>query len=154
MKTKSARAFAEENGVTLRAVQAHMKKYAAELEGHIVRYGAPRGTYLDETAQEIIAAHLVKDPVAVMDTALTEEVERLRAELDEARRQTIALLEEKAALSERALKAETAQALAEATQEDQERRIQEAEERAAAAEETIRALKNRSLWQRITRRGE
>lgn len=168
MGIKSLRDFATENGVTVRAVQKHITKYADELEGHLTRYGAPRGTYLDEYAQEFIAGHFVKDPIAVIDNSLSDENERLKAELEAANKRIIALLEERTALTERALQAEAHKAIAEASQQDHERRTAEAEtraqrleeelvaanERAAEAEAETTKLKSRSLWQRITRWGE
>lgn len=168
MGIKSLRDFAAENGVTVRAVQKHIAKYADELEGHLTRYGAPRGTYLDEYAQEFIAGHFVKDPIAVIDNSLSDENERLKAELEAANKRIISLLEERTALTERALQAEAHKAIAEASQQDQERRTAEAEtraqqledelatakERAAEAEAETMKLKSRSLWQRITRWGE
>lgn len=154
MGMMSLRDFAASNGVTIRAVQKHVAKYAEDLEGHITRYGPPRGTYIDEEAQKILSAHLIGDPVAVMDNELTKENERLRSELEAANQRIIALLEERTALTERALQAEATKALAEATQQEQEQRAMEAEERAATAEEAIQKLKGRTLWQRIRRWGE
>ena len=154
MGTKSLRDFAEENGVTLRAIQKHIKKYESELTGHMVRYGPPRGTYIDDAAQEILAAHLVKDPIAVMDTALSEEVERLRKELEEANQKIIALLEERTELTERAVKAEATKALAETTARDQAAKVQELEGKLTAAEDHAKKLQGRNLWQRIIRWGE
>ena len=156
MGIKSLRDFATENGVTVRAVQKHIAKYADDLEGHLTRYGAPRGTYLDEFAQDFIA------------NSLSDENERLKAELAAANNRIISLLEERTALTERALQAEAHKAIAEASQQDQERRAAEiearaqsledelaaAKERAAEAEAETSKLKGRSLWQRITRWGE
>lgn len=161
MGLKSLRDFATENGVTLRAVQKHIQKYAQDLGDHVVRYGPPRGTFIDETAQEILQKHLVGDPIAVMDHALSDEVEKLRAELDNAQKRIMTLLEEKNALlaerttlTERALQAETRMALAEASQEDQEQKVRDLEAKLAESEETTRRLKGRTLWQRIRRWGE
>ena len=154
MGTKSLRDFAEENGVTLRAIQKHIKKYESELKDHMVRYGPPRGTYIDDVAQEIIAAHLVKDPIAVMDTTLAEEVERLRGELEEANKRIIALLEEKASLAEKVITAEATKAIAETTARDQAAKVQELEGKLTEAEDETKKLKGRSLWQRIIRWGE
>lgn len=154
MELKSLRDFAEEKNITLRAVQKHLRNHQGELDGHIVRYGPPRGSFLDEYAQEYISGLLVGNPVAVMDNALQEEVERLQAELAEANKKIVALLEEKNALTERALQAESVKALAEATTHSQERTIQDLETRLTEAEETTRKLKGRSLWERITRKWE
>ena len=154
MGSMSLRDFADANGVTLRAVQKHIQKHEDELTGHMVRYGPPRGTYIDEVAQEIIAGHLVKDPIAVMDTTLSEEVERLRGELEEANKRIIALLEERTELTERAVKAEATKALAETTARDQAAKVQELEGKLTAAEDHAKKLQGRTLWQRIIRWGE
>ena len=154
MGSMSLRDFAEANGVTLRAMQKHVQKYESELKDHMVRYGPPRGTYIDDVAQEIIAAHLVKDPIAVMDTTLSEEVERLRKELEEANQKIIALLEERTELTERAVKAEATKALAETTARDQAAKVQELEGKLSEAEAHAKKLQGRTLWQRIIRWGE
>ena len=154
MDYKSLRDYAQEHGITLRAAQRHIKNHENDLSGHIVRYGPPRGTYIDEYAQEYIAGLLVGHPVEVMDNSLSDEIERLRSELEDAQRRIISLMEERNQLTERALQAEAAQALAEATQEKQAERIQAAEERALQAEEMTQKLKGRNLWQRLTRWGE
>lgn len=161
MELKSLKDFAQEKNVTMRAIQKHVKNHESELEGHVIRYGPPRGTFIDEYAQEYISDLLVGHSVEVMDTALREEVERLRAELEEAQKRVIVLLEERNQLTERALQAENTRELAEATRQAQDDRIQELEgklseatERATQAEETAQKLKSRSLWQRITRWGE
>ncbi len=154
MAHKSLRDFAAEHGVTLRAVQKHVQKHESELGSHIIRYGPPRGTYLDDEAQAYITERLVGSPVAVMDTTLTDENERLRVELEQARQRIIDLLEERTALTERALQAETVKALAEATSQEQEQKVQDLETKLAETEETLQKLKGRSLWQRIRRWGE
>lgn len=161
MQLKSLRDFADEKKVSMRSLQKHIKNHESDLEGHIVRYGPPRGTFIDEYAQEYISSHLVGYSVEVVDTALQEEAERLRAELEAANKRIISLLDERIALTERALQAENTRELAEATRQAQDERIQELEgklseatERALQAEETAQKLKGRTLWQRIRRWGE
>lgn len=58
--------FARECGVTDRAILKHIKKYEAELSGHIERRGA-NGTWIDETAEEIIRSRMIKHPMIVND---------------------------------------------------------------------------------------
>lgn len=161
MELKSLRDFAKEKNITIRAVQKHVKNHEGELKGHVVRYGPPRGSFLDEYAQEFISDLLVGHQVEVMDNALSEEIERLQAELAEANKRIMALLDERTALTERALQAESQKALAEATSQDQEQKVLDQEQRILALEEKLteaqelnQKLKGRSLWQRITRRWE
>ena len=125
METKALRDFATEQGITLRALQKHVKKHENELDGHIIRYGPPKGTYLDEYAQEYLSGLLVGHPLAVLEE----------------------LQDEKADLLERAIKAEAAKALTETNTRDQAARIE-------ALEGELDGLKKRTLWQRITRWGE
>ena len=147
METKALRDFATEQGITLRALQKHVKKHENELDGHIIRYGPPKGTYLDEYAQEYLSGLLVGHPLAVLDDNLSQELERVRIELEAAQKRIIELQDEKADLLERAIKAEAAKALTETNTRDQAARIE-------ALEGTIEALKKRTLWQRIRRWGE
>lgn len=147
METKALRDFATEQGITLRALQKHVKKHENELDGHIIRYGPPKGTYLDEYAQEYLSGLLVGHPLAVLDDNLSQELERVRIELEAAQKRIIELQDEKADLLERAIKAEAAKALTETNTRDQAARIE-------ALEGEIDGLKKRTLWQRITRWGE
>lgn len=147
METKALRDFATEQGITLRALQKHVKKHENELDGHIIRYGPPKGTYLDEYAQEYLSGLLVGHPLAVLDDNLSQELERVRIELEAAQKRIIELQDEKADLLERAIKAEAAKALTETNTRDQAARIE-------ALEGELDGLKKRTLWQRITRWGE
>ena len=58
--------FARLHGVTPRAVQQLVKKYENELEGHFERKGQ-NGTWLDQTAQEFLREHMIKNTVTVYD---------------------------------------------------------------------------------------
>lgn len=64
-------------GITDRAVQKHLQKYAAEFEGHVDRQG-PSGTWLDDTAQEILRSKIKRQPIAVFEE--DPRVERLQTE--------------------------------------------------------------------------
>lgn len=68
--------FARENGVTDRNIQKHVKKYAAELDGHVIKKG-PGGTWLDEYAQKFIKDHMMFNPIVVYDQP-KEELEKLK----------------------------------------------------------------------------
>ena len=154
MEYKRLADFAAERGVTVRSIQRHVQRHANELSGHVKRYGAPKGTYLDDFAQSYIAEHLLRDSVAVMDTALTEEIERLKLELEEAHRKIIQLQDERNQLTERALTAENTKALADAAVDRLQADLTAATVRAETAEAETAKLKSRGLWARITRKHE
>ena len=59
--------FARECGVTDRTVLYNISAMEQELAGHIERKGK-RGTWIDETAEEIIRSRMVKHPLIVQDT--------------------------------------------------------------------------------------
>lgn len=59
--------FARECGVTDRTVLYHISAMEKELSGHIERKGK-KGTWIDETAEEIIRSRMVKHPLIVQDT--------------------------------------------------------------------------------------
>lgn len=154
MDFKSLREFAAEKKVTMRAIQRHIKNHESDLEGHIVRYGPPKGTYIDETAQEYISELLVGYPMEVVDTELQAENERLRNELDELQKRVIQLQDEKAGLLERALEAENRRELVETTVTAAEEKILRLESDVRELTDANKKLKSRSLWQRIIRYGE
>ena len=74
---KKLQDFAREMGITDRAVQKHLQKYAAEFEGHVERKG-PGGTWLDETAQEILRGKIKRQPITVFEE--DPRIERLQSE--------------------------------------------------------------------------
>lgn len=58
--------FARSQGVTDRAIQKHLKTYAAELDGLFQRKG-PNGTWLTEEACEILRSKMKQAPTAVFE---------------------------------------------------------------------------------------
>lgn len=74
------RDFAAANGVTERTMQKHLRKLETELAGHYDRRG-PAGTWIDETAQQMILSKLQRSLPAVVDTGVLEENARLKDEL-------------------------------------------------------------------------
>ena len=72
--------FATQMGVTDRAVQKHMKKYAPELEGLYQRKG-PNGTWLTDEACEILRSKMRQTPAAIIEP--DSRVERLEARVRE-----------------------------------------------------------------------
>lgn len=194
--------FARQMGVTDRAIQKHLKKYAAELEGLYQRKG-PNGTWLTEEACEILRNKMRQQPIAVADAktvsekeAAEAEAKRLSKELEAARKLITEMAQWKADNAMAIAAADQTKLLLESTkmelaQEKQahaddnaankliiaskDAEIQEVREnaqqavqdcqnaqqdaadqrqRAEDAEAQIRALKNRNLWERMTRKGE
>lgn len=73
--------FAQECGVTDRAIQKHIQKHEDALRGHFERHG-PNGTWLDDFAQDYIKGLMVQRPLTVVsDTRLTLENEELRQKM-------------------------------------------------------------------------
>lgn len=75
--------FAVAHGVTDRAIQKHLQKYADELEPHVQRKG-PDGTWLTDTAQDILRSKMKTNPVLIMDennSAIYEENKKLKEDL-------------------------------------------------------------------------
>lgn len=98
--------FARQCGVTDRAIQKHLKTYAAELDGLYQRKG-PNGTWLSDEACEILRSKIKRQPMVILDAEQNEKLQNLEnenkkllQELAEARRLIVekqdALLEAKA----------------------------------------------------------
>ena len=103
--------FARQLGVTDRALQKHLKNYAAEFEGLYQRKG-PNGTWLTDEACELLRSKMRQQPIVVGDAQAQDD-------LDAAKERIAELLEEKAALAARVAalsdwKAEKSMLLAEA----------------------------------------
>ena len=133
------RDFAAANGVTERTMQKHLRKLETELAGHYDRRG-PAGTWIDETAQQMILSKLQRSLPAVVDTSILEENERLKNELLAVYRQNTELLEENKGQQKLLLAAENvANQLNDANTrvEELKGRVSQEAERADAAENKI-----------------
>ena len=175
MEYKSLKQFAMERNITIRSLQKHIKNHEEELAGHVIRYGPPRGTFIDGEAEDFLSGLLIGHPLAVVDTSTIEENKRLKNELDELKGKVISLMEERDQLKEiasaaekKAIEAENKLALSELTATHTEEKVHQLEdevqnlrtnlstvtERAEQAEDSIQKLKSRSWWQRLRRIGE
>lgn len=79
--------FARQQGVTDRAIQKHLKTYAAELEGLFQRKG-PNGTWLTEEACNILRSKMKQAPITIMEPdarvgELMDRIKELENRLDE-----------------------------------------------------------------------
>lgn len=82
----SIKDYAKESGVTYEAVRQQVKRYQAELEGHIHIQG--RTQYLDDVAVAILNSHRSVNPIVVYDKGAGEDFRALQQELAEARAET------------------------------------------------------------------
>lgn len=71
--------FAKECGVTDRAIQKHLVKYADELNGLYERKG-PNGTWLSDAACDVLRSKMKQQPIVVSDGSLARQAEELKAE--------------------------------------------------------------------------
>lgn len=67
--------FAKQVGTSPNNIRGHIKKYAAELEGHIEVIPKRGGTWLDAKAQEIIRGKMRIDTVIIHDNRVNELLE-------------------------------------------------------------------------------
>lgn len=81
----SIKDYAKESGVSYEAVRQRVKRYEAELTGHIHKQG--RVQYLDDIAVAFLNDHRLKEPTVLYDRAAGEEFRELKAELAEAKAQ-------------------------------------------------------------------
>lgn len=119
---KALRDFAAELGISIRQLQKHVQRMESDLEGHIVRYGPPRGTFIDEAGQAIIREKIIPRAAVVLDDTRIRALEQENMDL---MRQLVTMTEA-LRVSEAAL-AEVRLALAERTNEA-ERQVQELRE--------------------------
>lgn len=105
--------FAKQMGVTDRAIQKHLVKYADELDGLYQRKG-PNGTWLTEEACDILRGKMKQQPLVLGDTQTQTELEDAKKRIEDLLEQKTMQAEKLAALYE--WKAEKAQLIAEAEQ--------------------------------------
>lgn len=107
--------FARECGVTDRAIQKHLKTYAAELEGLYKRKG-PNGTWLSDEACEILRSKMRTTQVMIFDASLNERLQELEKENKELLKEVNAARKEAVEAQKQLLEAKGAQARLEGTQ--------------------------------------
>lgn len=163
------RDYARQNGVSYEAVRQQVKRYAAALEGHIHHIG--RTQYLDAEAIQYLDNKRAQHPMIMYEKSKDQELQELRdkvvmlqAKLIEAQEQVVAsqgaLVEAQAArLALAAAESERDELATAAAQARQEAAAanqvaEELRQALAAAEAREEALRRRTWWQRLTRRGE
>lgn len=83
--------FARQQGVTDRAIQKHIKKYAVELDGHVERKG-PNGTWIDDEGCSILRSKMKSKEIVVADGKSVKRIQELEATVIQ-KEQYIAILE-------------------------------------------------------------
>lgn len=73
--------FARQQGVTDRAIQKHLKKYAAELEGHVERKGH-NGTWIDDEGCSILQNKMKSKEIVIYDTETIDRIKELEAKIE------------------------------------------------------------------------
>lgn len=72
----SIKEYAEKHGITYEAVRKQVKRYAGDLEGHIIV--ANKTQMLDEEAERYLDEKRAGNPVAAYSTERADELERLK----------------------------------------------------------------------------
>ena len=79
----SLKNYAAAKNVSYEAVRQQVKRYAADLEGHIIKEG--RTQFLDEFACDFLDEKRNKNPIVIYETNKDEELQQLRADVDRLR---------------------------------------------------------------------
>lgn len=166
----SIKDFARDCGVSYEAVRKQIKRYAAELDGHIHQQG--RTQYLDDVAVAFLADHRAPAPLAIYTEDvmakkiddLQQKVNALHEELKEAYKEIAAQNAAQARLeaaeaTQKRLEASRDEYKALADQNAQKAseaslRADKATGEAEELQKALEALKGRSWWERLTRKGE
>lgn len=138
----SFREYARETGVSYEAVRQQVKRYAAELEGHIHQQG--RTQLLDDAAVAFLDAHRQHRTMTIYDADPSAKMEELHAKLEAALMENRALLKEIGELGKakaRLEAAEAAQARLEAAKDEYKALAEKnAQEAAVEREKAMEAL--------------
>lgn len=109
----SLKDYAKQNNISYEAVRQQVVRYAADLEGHIIKDG--RQQFLDEEAVAFLDSKRQKNPVAIIQMDKDEQLEALRDEKEQLLIKVAAQADKISELSE--WKADNAVAIAEAKQQ-------------------------------------
>jgi len=84
--------FAQIEHVTYEAVRRQVKRYAEELDGHILTFG--RVKFLDSAAIDFLQGKRKTNPIVIYQTNKDEELEKLRSEKESLLNRIIELQDE------------------------------------------------------------
>ena len=130
----SLKEYAKESGVSYEAVRQQVKRYAADLEGHIVQQG--RTQFLDDEAVAILDSHRQHRTMTIYDAEPSAKIQELYDKLEAAREENATLLRElrlQAGLQARLEAAETVQKALEASRDEYKAMAEKSAQEAATA---------------------
>lgn len=141
---ESIKNYAKARNISYEAARKQVKRYAAELEGHIRTQN--RTQYLDNYAVELLDSHRQSSPIVIMQQDKDDELQQLRQENKALLQQVAALQDKLLTARESAIEAAKQTVMLEAAQADKDRLQARCE-----ALETELATARRHWWEKIFR---
>lgn len=141
---ESIKNYAKARNISYEAARKQVKRYAAELEGHIRTQN--RTQYLDNYAVELLDSHRQSSPIVIMQQDKDDELQQLRQENKALLQQVAALQDKLLTAQENAIAAAKQTAMLEAAEADKDR----LEREKAALQSELEAAR-RPWWKKIMR---
>lgn len=141
---ESIKNYAKARNISYEAARKQVKRYAAELEGHIRTQN--RTQYLDNYAVELLDSHRQSSPIVIMQQDKDDELQQLRQENKALLQQVAALQDKLLTARENAVEAARQTAMLEVAQADKDR----LEREKAALQSELEAAR-RPWWKKIMR---
>lgn len=141
---ESIKNYAKARNISYEAARKQVKRYAAELEGHIRTQN--RTQYLDNYAVELLDSHRQSSPIVIMQQDKDDELQQLRQENKALLQQVAALQDKLLTARENAVEAAKQTVMLEAAQADKDR----LQARCEALEAEL-ATARRHWWEKIFR---
>lgn len=141
---ESIKNYAKARNISYEAARKQVKRYAAELEGHIRTKN--RTQYLDNYAVELLDSHRQSSPIVIMQQDKDDELQQLRQENKALLQQVAALQDKLLTARENAVEAARQTAMLEAAEADKDR----LEREKAALQSELEAAR-RPWWKKIMR---
>lgn len=141
---ESIKNYAKARNISYEAARKQVKRYAAELEGHIRTQN--RTQYLDNYAVELLDSHRQSSPIVIMQQDKDDELQQLRQENKALLQQVAALQDKLLTARESAIEAAKQTVMLEAAQADKDR----LEREKAALQSELEAAR-RPWWKKIMR---
>lgn len=141
---ESIKNYAKARNISYEAARKQVKRYAAELEGHIRTQN--RTQYLDNYAVELLDSHRQSSPIVIMQQDKDDELQQLRQENKALLQQVAALQDKLLTAREKAVEAARQTAMLEAAEADKDR----LEREKAALQSELEAAR-RPWWKKIMR---
>lgn len=138
---ESIKNYAKARNISYEAARKQVKRYAAELEGHIRTQN--RTQYLDNYAVELLDSHRQSSPIVIMQQDKDDELQQLRQENKALLQQVAALQDKLLTARENAVEAAKQTVMLEAAQADKDRL-----EREKAALQDELAAARRHWWEK------